>query len=106
MLEKSQGFRRACQADRLPFLLGSDGIDLVHSDVLDCLYMRSARVRIVSSGKICKVWEYLRGFHRIERFHVFATKSIEAFSLYQPQWSNYSVLSLQHMSMDCLTKRG
>lgn len=96
MLEKSQGFRRACQADRLPFLLGSDGIDLVPSDVLDCLHMQSARVRNVSCGEICKVWESLRVFHRIERFQVFATKSFEAFALFQPQWSNYAVLSLQH----------
>jgi hypothetical protein len=96
MLERSQGFRRACQADRLPFLLGSDGIELVPSDVLDCLYMQSARVRNVSSGEVCKVWESLRVYHRIERFKVFATKSFEAFALFQPQWSNYAILSLQH----------
>jgi len=45
-LERYQGFRRACQADRLPFLLGSDGIELVHSDVLDCQYIQSARDQI------------------------------------------------------------
>lgn len=96
MLERSQGFRRACQADRLPFLLGSDGIDLVPSEVLDCLHMQSARVRNISSLEVCKVWESLRVFHRIEQFPVFNTKSFEAFTLFQPQWSNYSILSLQH----------
>ena len=100
MLEKSQGFRRACQTDRLPFLLGSDGIDLVPSDVLDCLHMQSARIRNISSIETCKVWESLKVYHRIERFRVFSAKSFEAFTLFQPQWSNYSVLALQHFFDD------
>jgi len=50
----------------------------------------------VSSDDVCTVWEPLRVSHRIERFRVFTTKSFEDFALFQPQWSNYSVLSLHH----------
>ena len=96
LLSESQGFRRACQVDRAVFLLGTDGIEVIPSQVLDNLYMQAARVRNMEFSQRSVVWESLKLLHRVENFKVFLPKSFEAFILFLPQWNNDSVLSLQH----------
>jgi len=46
----------------------------------------------------------LSSSHR--RFQVFATKSFEAFALFQPQWSNYAILLLQLFFDGWFMRRG
>jgi len=96
LLSESQGFRRACQLDRAVFLLGTDRIEVIPSQVLDNLYMQAARVRNSEFSERSVVWESLKLLHRVENFKVFSPKFFEAFILFLPQWNNDSVLSFQH----------